>query len=173
MDLIVGRLGRARGLAGELFVNLRADSPAERFRVGTVLRAGEASDAVRLTVASFRDQGGRGLIRFKEVVDRSGAEALTGVELLLTVDDHETADEEDTYYDHQLVGLSVVAATGRTLGRVSRVDHLGFQDMLAVETAAGERLVPFVTALVPRVDLVAGEVVVEAIPGLLEDNDEA
>jgi 16S rRNA processing protein RimM len=51
--------------------------------------------------------------------------------------------------------------------------HLPAQDVLAVATPAGERLVPFVADLVPEVDVAAGRVVVRPIPGLLEDVPDA
>jgi len=47
--------------------------------------------------------------------------------------------------------------------------HLPAQDCLVVEAGAGRRLVPFVSALVPRVDLEAGEVQLADVGGLLED----
>jgi 16S rRNA processing protein RimM len=49
--------------------------------------------------------------------------------------------------------------------------HLPAQDVLEIETAAGRRLVPFVAALVPDVDLEAGRLTVVDIAGLLDDRD--
>jgi len=169
IDLVVGTLGRARGLSGEIFVDLVTDSPFERFRSGAHVRSG----ARLLTVSHFSMQGNRGLLRFDEVRDRTDAESLTGAQLMIDVDADETADEEGVYFDHQLVGLPVVTEQGTVVGEVVRVEHLGFQDMLVVSISGEERLVPFVDDLVPEVNLDAGRVVVRAIPGLLEDDDEA
>jgi 16S rRNA processing protein RimM len=109
-------------------------------------------------------------VRWREIADRSAAEALVGKVLVARLDDSETPADQDEFYDPHLVGLRVVDSTGNELGTVTRVDHLGFQDMLAVETSSGERLVPFVSALVPEVDLVNQRVVVTPIPGLLDDD---
>ncbi|MCL2735875.1 MAG: ribosome maturation factor RimM [Propionibacteriaceae bacterium] len=166
VDVIVGTLGRAHGLSGEIFVDLRTDSPQERFRPGAVLWAGESHP---LEVVSFRIQSGRGLVRFADVSDRTHAEALTGARLVAHVPLDENADEDGVYFDHQLMGLTVVTTAGIEVGTVARIDHMGFQDMLVVATATGDRLVPFVDDLVPEVDLVNARVVVHAIPGLLED----
>ena len=114
-------------------------------------------------------QGVRAVISFAEVTDRTAAEGLTGLELVSHVDAGESPAEEDSYFDHQLVGLSVVTTDGVLVGSVVRIDHLGFQDLLAVSTSTGERLVPFVNDLVPEVDLAAGRLVVNAIPGLIEE----
>ena len=52
--------------------------------------------------------------------------------------------------------------------------HDGGQDLLEISTATGTRLVPFVEALVPEVDLAGGRLVVADVPGLLADEpDEA
>ena len=169
IDCVVGTLGRAHGLLGAMFVDLRTDSPQLRFRRGAVVY----SDGHPFTVSSFSMQGARGLVRFDEVRDRSAAEALTGSELVAIVDENETTDEEGVYFDHQLVGLPVVTESGEAVGDVVRVEHLGFQDMLVVSVSGEERLIPFVDDLVPDVDLEAGRIVVRAIPGLLEDTDEA
>ena len=51
--------------------------------------------------------------------------------------------------------------------------HLPAQDILEIETAAGPRLVPFVEALVPDVDLEAGRLTVVNLTGLFGDSDDA
>jgi 16S rRNA processing protein RimM len=50
--------------------------------------------------------------------------------------------------------------------------HLPMQDTLEIETADGVRLVPFVSAVVPQVDLAAGRLHLADVPGLLTDLDE-
>jgi 16S rRNA processing protein RimM len=44
---------------------------------------------------------------------------------------------------------------------------------LEIETAGGPRLVPFVAALVPDIDLEAGLLTIADVAGLLDDRDEA
>lgn len=166
VDVIVGTLGRAHGLLGEIFLNLSTDSPEQRFAQGSVVYA----DNRPYTVESLRQQGARPVLRLRGITDRTAAEAMVGKVLVAQVDESEIPEDEDEFYDHQLLGLTVVDPSGATLGTVARVDHLGFQDMLAVETDSGERLVPFVSALVPEVDLPHRRVVVTPIPGLLDDN---
>ena len=163
--MTVGTLGRAHGLGGEVFIDLRTDSPDLRFSVGSTLWV----DNVPLTVRGFRPQGGRAVVSFDEIGDRGEAEKLTGASLVARVDSSESPRETDEYFDHQLVGLDVVDEDGVRMGTLTRVDHLGFQDLLAVDTIDGERLIPFVDDLVPEVDLEGRRVVVRVIPGLLKD----
>jgi 16S rRNA processing protein RimM len=123
-------------------------------------------DAV--TVATVRDHNGTLLLGFEEVLDRTAAEALRGA--LLEADVPEEVDEPDAWYDHQLVGLRALDPAGGDLGEVVAVEHLPAQDLLVVRRPEGaRRMVPFVAAIVPSVDVPGGTLVVDAPPGLLDD----
>ena len=170
----MGRIGRPHGVRGELTVELRTDEPERRFGDGAVLdlrHAGgrpPAGAPSRLTVAGSRTHQDRLLVTFAEVGDRSAAEALRGT-LLVTDVGGQTPEDPEEYYDHQLVGLAVVTLEGSSAGTVAEVVHTGAQDLLVVRRSGREdALVPFVTALVPEVDLAAGRLVVADRPGLLE-----
>ena len=174
MRLIVARIGRAHGIRGEVSIELRTDAPGERCCPGAGLHsAGQGRTDVpeQLTVRTVRDHNGTLLLTFEQVEDRSTAETLRNV--LLEADVAEHTDEDDAWYDHELVGLAAVSPTGETLGTVAAVQHGGAQDLLVVARPDGQRrLVPFVTAIVPTVDVAAGHVVLDAPAGLLEDLDE-
>lgn len=105
---------------------------------------------------------------FKGIPDRESAESLLKAILWVSQDPAELPEEEDAWYDYQLVGLSVIR-DGVSVGTVTLVDHLPAQDLLHVATASGEVLVPFVKAIVPAVDIVAGTLTVTPPPGLFEE----
>ena len=154
MEVIVGVIGRAHGVAGEVAVDLRTDEPERRFAPGQVL--GEEGGSRLFTVRSVRAHSGRLLIKFAEVADRAAAEAVSGTLLTATVEGDERPAESDEFYDRQLIGLRAMTPDGVEVGMVSSVLHLPAQDVLEVDTTTGIRLVPFVEALVPQVDLDAG-----------------
>ena len=165
VEVVVGRLGRAHGIRGDLIVDVRTDEPERRFAAGTSFD----TPAGRLTVASARWHGSRLLVSFAEVGDRAGAERLRGVELRIEVSAADLPGDPDEYYDHQLIGLGVQDASGVVVGSVAEVLHLPGQDLLVVRRdSAAEVLVPFVTELVPTVDLASGTIVVADVPGLLD-----
>jgi len=112
------------------------------------------------------------IVRFAEVATRDEAEELVGDVLVATVPVSERPGDDAEYYDRQLVGLIAQAVDGRQLGQVVDVVHGPAQDLLAIRTPGGECLVPFVAALVPRVDLEAGCLTVVDLPGLLDDAEE-
>ncbi len=171
MELVVARIGRPQGLRGEVSVEVRTDDPAGRFVVGAELRTDPAS-AGPLTLASVRDQSGRTILGFEGVGDRTAAEGLRGILLVVDADDEPGA--EDEWYDHQLVGLRAETPDGRELGTVAAVQHLPAQDLLVVRSTAGEEvLVPFVTAIVPEVDVAGGRLVMDPPGGLFESAPDA
>ncbi len=180
-EVVVGRIGRAHGVRGELSVEPRTDEPERRFAVGAVLRtrapsAGAPVPAGRpaaLTVTATRWHQSRLLVHFAEVADRTAAEAVRGLVLLTDVDTDERPDDDEEFYDHQLVGLAVSTTEGVAVGEVAEVMHGAGQDLLVVRAADGrEVLVPFVAALVPVVDVRHGRLEVADRPGLLTPLDD-
>ena len=170
MQLVVGRIGRAHGVRGDLFVEVRTDEPDERFAQGATL---VTSIGQSLTVATSKWHSGRLVVHFVGFDDRTVAETLRGLDLSVDVDPLVLPTEEDEYYDHQLIGLSVQLATGEQIGVVSEVIHLPAQDLLAVKRAdSSEVLIPFVREIVPEVDVARGFVTINPPTGLL-DEDEA
>jgi 16S rRNA processing protein RimM len=170
MDTLVGVIGRPHGVRGEVAVELRTDEPERRFTPGQVLR--EEGGTRLFTVRSVRNHSGRLLVRFAELVDRAGAEAARGTLLIVAVEPNERPTEPGEFYDRQLIGLRVATPNGTDVGTVGSVLHLPAQDVLEIQTAAGARLVPFVAALVPDVDLEAGRLTVVDVAGLLDDRDD-
>jgi 16S rRNA processing protein RimM len=64
--------------------------------------------------------------------------------------------------------LAAVGPDGVELGKVREVVHAPASDLLVLDTANGEVLVPFVHAIVPEVDLAGGRVVLNPPAGLLD-----
>lgn len=151
-------------------MEVRTDSPAERFAIGNRLRAVlPGGDIRRLTVAAAREHSGRLLVRFHEVDERGAAEELRGAVLTASVADLPPTADPDEFYDHQLEGLTVCMVDGVLVGTVREVSHGPAGDLLVVERDGGhEALVPFVRAIVAEVDIAAGRVVLDPPEGLLD-----
>lgn len=171
-QLRVGRLTKAHGLKGALKLELFTDDPERRFVPGAVFSlqvpTGSKWHGKSLELTELRWYNGHPVGFFEGVVDRSEAETLTKAILWVEQDPAELPVEDDAWYDHQLVGLRALR-DGVEIGLIARVDHLPAQDLLAIKTDGGEVLVPFVKAIVPEVDVVAGTVTVTPPPGLFED----
>ncbi len=170
MDLVVGRIGRAHGVKGEVSVDVRTDDPDRRYAGGEVLRT-DPADRGPLTVLGGRWHHGRLLVRFDGITDRTAAERLRGA--LLVVDSATVGAAGDgEWWDHELVGLAAVRRDGTPIGEVTDVIHVPGSPLLAVTVPGGrEVLVPFVAEIVPDVDPPSGRIVVDPPPGLLELSD--
>ena len=171
IEVVVGRIGKPHGIRGEVTVELRTDEPERRFVEGVALVA-ESPRGVRSTATVERTRWHQGvlLLHLEGFPDRTAAEAARGTLLIAEVDPDEQPEDPDEFYDHQLVGLRVEDTEGAERGEVTGVLH-GAQDLLQVRTPKGPVLVPFVTALVPTVDLDGGRVVVADRPGLLDPSE--
>jgi 16S rRNA processing protein RimM len=183
MQLVIGSIVRAHGVRGEVVVAVTTDEPQDRYVVGSVLETDPAT-AGPLTIEGLRVHTSSGvdrlLVAFEGVEDRDAAERLRGVKLLVDADDIEPSDDPDEFHDFQLIGLAVhvgevpttgedAAAEGERIGEIVRVDHGPGADMLIVARPDGRQtLVPFVTAIVPTVDISAGHVVITPPDGLLD-----
>ena len=170
MRVVIGRIGKAHGIRGDVTVEVRTDEVDRRFAIGTTLLS---THATPLVIADARDHSGRLLLRFVGIDDRNGAEALRGTMLEADIDPTEKPTDEDEYYDRQLVGLAAVRVNGEVLGAVSEVVHLPGHDLLAITTPSrGEVLVPFVHEIVTEVDLLESRVIIDPPGGMFEDPED-
>jgi 16S rRNA processing protein RimM len=171
--VIVGRIGRPHGVRGEVVIGVRTDEPDLRFAVGATLGFGPTPDddppgGATLRVAAKRWHSGQLLIAFAGVTDRTAAAGLTGRWLSVDSSQLPASPGPDEFRDHELIGLSVRTSAGEAVGVVTDVLHYG-QDLLVVRPADGqERLVPFVKAIVPEVDVAVGTIIIDPPPGLLD-----
>jgi 16S rRNA processing protein RimM len=165
--LVVGRIGKARGIKGQAFVAPFTDDPDIRFAVGSVLLT-EPTTAGPLTVAAFSEASGCVVLGFEGVEDRNAIEALRGVSLLIPRSQRPVLDDPDDFYTSDLLGLEASTTSGRALGPVRDVIDIAGTDYLVLDVEGVERLVPFVSALVPTVDVAGGVIVIDPPEGLFD-----
>ncbi|CAM5447256.1 ribosome maturation factor RimM [Streptomyces avidinii] len=171
MELVVARIGRAHGIKGEVTVEVRTDEPELRLSPGAVLKT-EPATVGPLTIETGRVHSGRLLLRFAGVKDRTGAESLRNTLLIAEVDPSELPEEDDEYYDHQLMDLDVVLADGTEIGRITEISHLPSQDLFIVERPDGsEVMIPFVEEIVAEIDLEEQRCVITPPPGLIDERE--
>lgn len=169
--LRVGRLLKAHGLKGAIKLELYTDDPDSRFVPGTVYTLQVPTDSPwfgrTLTLTELRWYNASPVVFFDGVVDRDAAESLA--KAILWVEDVDARPEEDdAWYDHQLVGLTA-RRDGVAVGTVVRVDHMPAQDLVIIESDGREVMVPFVKAIVTNVNIAAGVMDLNPPTGLFED----
>jgi 16S rRNA processing protein RimM len=166
--VVIGEITRAHGLHGEMRVTPLTDHP-ERFEALTdcVLwdRVLDTREPCRISGA--RRQGAAVLLSLAGCDTVDAASALVG--RLLAVPEAEALPlPPGQFYPWQLEGCRVVTDDGREVGRVTRIEHSGAQDLWVVSDGARERLIPAVAEIVLEVDVAGGRVVIRPPDGLLE-----
>lgn len=180
-SLRVGRLTKPHGLKGGIKLELFTDNPELRFVPGAKFHLQVPEDSPWfgqvIEMREMRWFNGVPVGFFAEVPDRTSAESI--VRAILWIDEETVAAgaEDNAWYDHELVGLDVVEqlpdGATKKLGTVAEVQHFPAQDLLSVSTESGTVLVPFVEAIVPKVDLESGVVTLTPPAGLFGTEDSA
>jgi 16S rRNA processing protein RimM len=168
--VIVAKIGAAHGVRGEVKLWPFTQDPMAVADYGPL----ETKDgARRFEIEMVRAAGSHLVARLKGIADRDAAQALTNTELYVPRDRLPAIDEDHTYYHSDLVGLDAVSEDGAQIGTVHAVHDFGAGAVLEIVSLGnGETLMlPFTETTVPKVDLVAKQVVVVP-PAEIEARDE-
>lgn len=163
----VARIVKSRGLRGELVANVLTDFP-ERFEdlrsVIALLPDGERRD---LKIENFWFQKGRIVFKLAGIDSIEQAETLRGAEIC--VPESEAVElETDEFFDWQLENCEVETVEGLKLGRVRELMRTGGTEILVVEGADKDYLIPFAETICVEVDVENKLIKVDAPEGLLE-----
>jgi 16S rRNA processing protein RimM len=167
--IAVGVIRRAHGVRGEASVELWTDS-AERFEEleAVTLVSPDERSTRQATIESSRAHGDRVLVKFAGI---GSPEELAGLHnWTIEIPESEARSlEENEYFLHDLVGLSVVDSEGKTYGTVDEAYEGGGGVLLSVKRPDGTTFeVPFATAICTEVDLGKKRIVVALPDGLDE-----
>lgn len=165
--LVVGRVGRAHGIRGQVIVNPDTDFAQERFKAGQELLVGANAQPRRIREVRFHR--GRPVIAFEGVESVDEAQALAGAELKLPA--AALAPLPDgTFYRHDLVGCEVRDVQERVIGTVTAVEGTLERSYLVIAGPTGEVMVPMVGGICVRIDPAAQQIVIDPPAGLIEIN---
>ncbi len=169
--LIVGVVGKPHGVHGDVLVEIITDFP-ERLSAGVRFGLGPDAGPDEFHEAfAVRYHKGAWLLSVTGLRRREDVEPWRGRFMFLPEQALEELPE-GYYYEHHLVGLECRSAAGEELGVVTGLDPSGGQTRLVVRRGQREFLVPYVPEIVREVDLDGRVVVLEPIPGLLDDDAE-
>lgn len=163
----IARIVRPRGLRGEAVAEILTDFP-ERFEglsdVTAVLPTGDRRE---LKIENFWFQKDRIVLKFAGVDSIEAAETLREAEICVDAD-AAVELEDDEYFDWELIGCSVTTVEGESLGTVREVMRTGGTEVLLVDGAERELMIPFAESICVEVDVEARRIVVDPPEGLLE-----
>lgn len=169
---IVGRVRRAHGVRGELYLDVMTDAPDAIFAPGARLFAGTtagdlARDGATLTVSGARPFKDGLLVTFEEVRDRNAADLWRERYLLVPMDELTPPDEDEVFL-HDLVGLQVQRADGTPVGTVVAYYELPHDVLLEIQRDGSRVLLPFRDEFVAELDVEGGVMVIAPPEGLLD-----
>jgi 16S rRNA processing protein RimM len=167
-DLVaIAKIVRSRGLRGELVADVLTDFP-ERFD-GLENVIGVSPDGTRtdLKIEDSWFQKDRIVFRISGFDSIEKADTLRGVEICIP--ESEAAElDEDEFFDWQLKGCEVETIEGERIGVVRELMRTGGTEILVVENAGREYLIPFAETICTDVDIDSKKIRVDPPEGLLE-----
>ena len=163
----IGKILRPVGLKGQVLI--RVYSQMDSILIpGSFFVKSPSGRYEEFFLSGFRQKGQKEAVcDIRQVDSRDKAEKISKSEIFQKVS-RLPLPEEDEFYWFELRGLKVVTGRGEPLGRVHSIIETGAGDVLVVRDENMEILVPMVDGVVRKVDLEAGECIVELPPGLLE-----
>ena len=171
---MLGRVLGAHGLRGQVRVRYFGDGPENILGAPRLLLAEPERGIEDPAAEEFEVEAGaagrRGEVRLalRGIRNREAAEELKG-RLVTGAREHLSPLPEGEFYWYELIGCQVQVAGGRTIGTVKEIWETGAHDVLVVEREDGQScLVPTARALMKEVDVEAGRIVVEDLPGLFD-----
>lgn len=166
--IILGTIGKAQGLRGEVRVKSHTDDPLSLGDYGVLF----TKDGKRFEVLDIRRHKTVVVVRFLGVNDRNAAEALNGTDLFVERANLSDADlDEDEYFYADLEGLEAFDEFGASWGFIKAIFDFGGGDLIELQ-AKGEKsvIIPFTQAAVVDVDIKAGKIIVDPeAAGLIDD----
>jgi 16S rRNA processing protein RimM len=165
--LVVGRVERPHGVAGEVSVSIRTDFP-QRFTAGATLLWLKGAERQWLRVVSARPHAGRMLLVFENVSDAAGARALSAGDLCVAASEAHPPPP-GFFYEHEILDWKCEDLSGRRLGEVAGLERSPGSPLLSIRTPSGKiALVPFVHGIVVSVDRDTRRIVLDPPEGLME-----
>jgi 16S rRNA processing protein RimM len=167
-DLVaIARIAKTRGLRGEVVADVLTDFPERFDDLETVLALKPDGAREELKIEKFFFQKGRIVLKFEGFDSIEAAETLRNYEICIP--ETEAVElETDEYFDWELEGCAVETVEGEQIGRVKEIMRTGGTEVLIVEGAEKEYMIPFAEAICISVDVKNKLIRVDAPEGLLE-----
>lgn len=169
--IALGIIRKAHGVRGEASIEPWTDS-LERFRqLETVTLVAPGDAKTRETrIEAVREHAGRALVKFAGLDSPEALREFYGWTVEIP-ESEARALEEDEYFLHDLIGLTLVDAEGADRGVVEDAYEGGGGILLSVKRADGKRYeLPFAADICVAVDLAAKTMTV-ALPEGIDDLD--
>lgn len=166
-EITIGKIVAPFGIKGEMKVVVLTEFP-ERFEAGReVILRPVNGERRRLRIERSREGKGGITLKLNGIDTREDVEVLRNAEFVIEERDLPTL-EEGRYYVFDIIGLTVVTDDGREQGVVVDILQGGSNDVYVTSTGL---LIPALRAIVTKVDVAGGKIIIHPMPGLLPEDD--
>jgi len=165
--IAIARIVRTRGNRGEILADLYTDYPDRFEALEEVWLRFEDGRRELMALEDSWEHKGRRVMKFAGIDSIGSAERI--VECWVEIPADQAVQLPDgTYFDHDLVGCSVLDTHGKHLGVVSEVLRIAGNAQLVVEGSGGEHLIPAVQEICVRISIKEKQIEVDPPEGLMD-----
>lgn len=170
--LIVGKVQKAHGIRGELFIYLFAKEAdwLDQLKSIKLIRHSENKEfnkfEYKLQQKRFHKEGL--IVKSNEIDGRNHAEELKGAMFEIPKSFLETTSNDD-FYLYEIEGFNIQSPEKETLGKILKFSSNGAQDLAEVKTENGTFSIPLVDEWIVELNREAKVIVMDLPEGLLDE----
>jgi 16S rRNA processing protein RimM len=169
--IVVGRIGRPRGISGEVYIEPATDAPDRFLELQEVYLIADGRRR-QVKLQSVQIIGNRPVVRIEGVNSREEAARIQHLSIEIPSAQAQ-ALPGGQYYQFDLIGCRVVGKDGTEYGEVTEVLFYPASDIYRITSPRfGETLLPAVDRFIVSIDIVAKQILIDPPAGLFVPSEE-
>jgi len=165
--IAIARIARTRGNRGEVLADLHTENPDRFDDLSEVWLEYDNGRHFIKKIEDAWDHKGRKVLKFEGVDTISDAETVVGCWVTIPADQAMELPE-GTYFNHDLIGCSVIGIDGSLIGTVRDVLDIADNSQLVVRGGGREFLIPAVKNICIEVSIPDKRIIIDPPEGLLD-----
>ncbi|MBN1879609.1 16S rRNA processing protein RimM [bacterium] len=163
----IGCIQRTHGTRGDVVANIENRKNIS-LKPGQTLSVGPDPDRLETyTIRAIHPMNKDTFITLEEIGNQESAEHILGQGVWVPAEVLKPL-ETGSFYHYQLIGLTVHTTDGKTIGRITDVMKTGANDVFIVTSGSKEYLIPAISAVVKKIDVSGGIMLIEDMPNMLD-----
>jgi 16S rRNA processing protein RimM len=162
----IGQVVALFGIRGEVKVRLLTDIPDRFEQLQTVYLGNEHRQHTIERVRPYK--GEMIILKLTGLDDANAATPLVRQEIMIPTSQLAQIPP-DRYYQHDILGLTVLTLDGQVIGPIIDILQTGCNDVYTLKGPDGRQvMIPAIKEVVKRIDLIRHTMYIDPLPGLLE-----
>ncbi len=167
--LLIGKVGKAHGLKGEISINPFSRQPDNIDHYSHLILVDEDGHLSHpLKIIKSRVARNVSIVQFEGIEDRNQAEQIRSMGVLVNKADLPEL-EQNEFYCNDLIGLNVQTDEGKQLGKVTNIFSNGAQEVIEIHGNGRHYMIPIIKDVITHQD--NNKIIIVPPPGLLDMNN--